>query len=556
MHHTTRHLSNLNLLRVHVRSSPSSPKSFPNESNFPTISGNVAEREESENFEKMMNVLALSLVLTSLVTAGVFSPTPEKSNQRDVIVKEGHRVVMVEYEKLGDGNTKVVISPEDAHLSHQAATPTKSAVDDAKEKIKEAASSAPNSGQGLSGDSDPQQDAGHSHTPGARELVCDAYGKCKHKIASAIGMTKEKVAEKAQEVSDKAYEVEEDAKEAVSEAIGKVKDTGGHKLHDAANKAQDKAHQAKETASQKARDYCEGVTETAKNVKDADTGTPKILCEHIERNVSSKVESAKGPVREKAKQAEQMAEEAADNVKGGARRVNEEGRKCLNGILGRGRDVLHYAITIALSRETMDSLMGLVNLLGFSTAFGMCVWVTFVSSNVLAGALPRQQFGMLQSKIYPVYFKAMAYAVGVALVGHLLTQRRRMFSSTFEILQGWNLLVSLLMVLANLLYLEPRATKVMFERMKMEKEEGRGTHGLDHAEPSGSVNRSTEPETCMASSTTGAGRQEDAAKKSQIIRMNEILKKLNTYSSFLNVLTLMALTWHLAYLGQRLHSVR
>ncbi|KAK2970913.1 hypothetical protein RJ640_007604 [Escallonia rubra] len=504
----------------------------------------------------MMNVLALSLVLTSLVTAGVFSPSPEKPNQRDIIVKEGHRVVMVEYEKKGDGNTKVVISPEDAHFSHQAATPIKSSVEDAKEKIKETASSAPNSGHGLSGDSDTKQDGGHSHTPGARELVCDAYGKCKHKIASAIGMTKEKVAEKAQEVSDKAHEVEEDAKEAVSEPMGKVKDTVSHKVHDAANKAQDKTQQAKETVSRKARDYSEAVTKTAKNIKDADTDTPKILGEHIERNVSSKVESAKGPVREKAKQAEQMAEEAADTVKAGARRVKEEGRKSLNDILGRGRDVLHYAITTALSRETMDYLMGVVNLLGFSTAFGMCVWVTFVSSYVLADALPRQQFGMLQSKIYPVYFKAMAYAVGVALVGHLLSQRRRMFSSTFEILQGWNLLASLMMVLANLLYLEPRATKVMFERMKMEKEEGRGIDGLDHAEPSSSVDRCTEPATCTVSTTTGAGRQEYAAKKSQIIRMNEKLKKLNTYSSFLNVLTLMALTWHLAYLGQRLQSVR
>ncbi|KAK3006423.1 hypothetical protein RJ639_017148, partial [Escallonia herrerae] len=437
----------------------------------------------------MMNVLALSLVLTSLVTAGVFSPSPEKANQRDIIVKEGHRVVTVEYEKIGDGNTKVVISPEDAQLLHQAATPTKSAAEDAKEKIKEAVSGAPNLGHGLSGVSKTQQDGGHCHTPGARELVCDAYGKCKHKIASAIGMTKEKVAEKAQEVSDKAYEVEEDAKEAVSEAMGKVKDTVSHKLHDAADKAQDKAQQAKETASRKARDYCEGVTETAKNVKDADTGTPKILGEDIERNVSSKVESAKVPVREKAKQAEQMAEEAADTVKAGARRVKEEGRKSLNDILGRGWDVLHYAITTALSLETMDSLMGVIHLLGLSTAFGTCVWVTFVSSYVLAGALPRQQFGMLQSKIYPVYFKAMAYAIGVALVGHLLSQRRRMFSSTFEILQGWNLLASLMMVLANLLYLEPRASKVMFEQMKMEKEEGRGTDGLDYAEPRASVDR-------------------------------------------------------------------
>ncbi|KAE8673041.1 hypothetical protein F3Y22_tig00111817pilonHSYRG00032 [Hibiscus syriacus] len=34
------------------------------------------------------------------------------------------------------------------------------------------------------------------------------------------------------------------------------------------------------------------------------------------------------------------------------------------------------------------------------------------------------------------------------------------------------------MVLVNALYLEPKATKLMFERMKMEKEGGRGRPGF------------------------------------------------------------------------------
>lgn len=47
---------------------------------------------------------------------------------------------------------------------------------------------------------------------------------------------------------------------------------------------------------------------------------------------------------------------------------------------------------------------------------------------------------------------------------------------------------------------------------------------------------------------------EQVAARAQIVELSERLKKLNAYSSFLNILTLMHLTWHLVYLGQHLHS--
>lgn len=46
---------------------------------------------------------------------------------------------------------------------------------------------------------------------------------------------------------------------------------------------------------------------------------------------------------------------------------------------------------------------------------------------------------------------------------------------------------------------------------------------------------------------------EQVAARAQIVELSERLKKLNAYSSFLNILTLMHLTWHLVYLGQHLH---
>jgi hypothetical protein len=109
------------------------------------------------------------------------------------------------------------------------------------------------------------------------------------------------------------------------------------------------------------------------------------------------------------------------------------------------------------SAEVARTATAVMHLMGFAAAFGACVWVTFLSSHVLAAALPRQQLGVLQSKLYPVYFRAMACAVGLALAAHLLGAER---SSLAARAQSFNLFAALGLVLANMLLLEPKATKV------------------------------------------------------------------------------------------------
>lgn len=64
----------------------------------------------------------------------------------------------------------------------------------------------------------------------------------------------------------------------------------------------------------------------------------------------------------------------------------------------------------------------------------------------------------------------------------------------------------------------------MFERMKAEKEDGRG----------------------------GERTNNEQELRWKLEKLSERLSKLNTYSSWLNILTLMSLTWHFVYLGQRL----
>lgn len=103
----------------------------------------------------------------------------------------------------------------------------------------------------------------------------------------------------------------------------------------------------------------------------------------------------------------------------------------------------------------------------------------------------------------------------------------------------------------------------MFERLKLEKEEGKGRDVADLTpEPmppvSVAATTTTTRTTAEANSsgrrtTVAAARMaEQEAVKSKMAKLNGRLKNLNTYSSFCNVLTLMGLTWHLVFLAQRL----
>ncbi|KAI9200803.1 hypothetical protein LWI28_013353 [Acer negundo] len=406
----------------------------------------------------MINLLALFLVVSSLVSAGVWSPTPEKQQQEDVIVKQGHRVVVVEYDQQGQHHTKVSISPE-----HE----------DLKPEI--------------------------SSTRGSDQLICDAYGKCTHRIATAIGKAKDKVSE---------------AKES------------------AMHKAQNVKEGAKQTAAGIAEDFKEGANESLSKAKSA-TKETKDIGEDLARNLTNQVREVRDSFVEKAKEAKQGSEHAAKRVQSSLHNVFDKIGRHLNGLIsGLG--------------GAMNGLMGMMNLLGFATAYGMCVWVTFISSYVLAGALPRQQFGIVQSKIYPVYFRAMAASIGLALLGHTLP---RLFKTKADMFQAANLLGSLLTVLSNSMYLEPRATKVMFERMKVEKEEGRGREDIVPE-----TSRAAETAT-TTTRTDPQDNPEQEVVRSKLSRLSERLKKLNTYSSILNILTLMSLSLHLVYLGWRLDRV-
>jgi hypothetical protein len=125
----------------------------------------------------------------------------------------------------------------------------------------------------------------------------------------------------------------------------------------------------------------------------------------------------------------------------------------------------------------------------------------------------------------------------------------------------------------------------MLERMKVEKEEGRGRDLADIVDPpavtvaSMATNAArasraeaaaaaapataaytTTPVAVDGAATTAKAKSRTATagdpemSKSRVVRLSKRLKQLNSYSSLCNALSLMSLTWHIVHLARRLNA--
>ncbi|XP_047063131.1 uncharacterized protein LOC124670700 [Lolium rigidum] len=573
----------------------------------------------------MINVVAVCLVLSTLAAAGVWSPAPPapavQQQQAEHVLREGRRVVIVEYERElphtpGHGAAKEtrVLYPhgardggeaEDGSLSDKAREAVSEAADKAsgvaeegKEKLYNAKESTTGkvfgavrrckdrlcgAAKGAEDGASRVKEGAEDAVRGAGETLSGAKDRAEDTVLDAASGAKEAAATARDKVAGAAGEAKEKAAHIKDGAAGTVRNAK-HKVSEAAGEAKEKASQVKDKAA-------ETVTNAKGKVSEA-AGEAKEKASHVKDKAADTVTSAKGKVSEAAKnakdkasdiaeRAEDYAEDAAESAAEKVARAEEvakakagEVSKNLTDILRRAREVASDAGAYLLGApmEAARTAMAMMHLLGFAIAYGTCVWVTFVSSHVLAAALPRQQLGVVQSKLYPVYFRAMAYCIGLALAAHVLGRERGSFAARA---QSFNLLSALGLVLANMLLLEPKATKVMFERMKVEKEEGRGRDMADIIDPP-AVTVATAATTTTTTTPTAAGARIPvdgtatvrAAKttttkspvtapdaemaKSKVVSLSKRLKQLNGYSSLCNVLSLMALTWHLVHLARRL----
>ncbi|CAM6129443.1 unnamed protein product [Calypogeia fissa] len=161
----------------------------------------------------------------------------------------------------------------------------------------------------------------------------------------------------------------------------------------------------------------------------------------------------------------------------------------------------------------------------FCSVYGSSLWVTFLSGYLLARSIPRQQFGFVQSRVFPAYLRVAATGQAVCLV-LLMIRHPWSKADRDEKLQHLDLLTVLVLTLVNIFFLEPAATKAMFQKLKTEKEEGRGQDGF-------------------------AG-SEDAETKARMAKIDNKLSNFHAYSSMANLLSLIGMTWHLWHLSGRL----
>ncbi|CAF3309259.1 unnamed protein product [Rotaria socialis] len=101
------------------------------------------------------------------------------------------------------------------------------------------------------------------------------------------------------------------------------------------------------------------------------------------------------------------------------------------------------------------------HLLSYASVTGITLWHSFIGGPVAFKTLPRQQFGLLQSKLFPIYFSLQTVLNGICL----LTTSNRNGRIIF--------IIGLVCGLLNLAIVGPWTTKIMNERHKVEKEEGK-----------------------------------------------------------------------------------
>lgn len=125
------------------------------------------------------------------------------------------------------------------------------------------------------------------------------------------------------------------------------------------------------------------------------------------------------------------------------------------------------AATVAAAAKSTSFLpaagLGFAHVLTYSFWAGTLMWTSFVFGIVAFKNLPRQTFGHLQSKLFPLYF-TLSTAAPTLLLATLHYATGGAIPQKQLVLLGISAVSSLL----NLFVVEPLATKVMFERYELE----------------------------------------------------------------------------------------
>jgi len=132
-----------------------------------------------------------------------------------------------------------------------------------------------------------------------------------------------------------------------------------------------------------------------------------------------------------------------------------------------------------LSIATVLSLFnpGGLYLVAYGFLFGMSVWISFFGGVIAYKTLPRPQFGALQHKTFPIYFVISlglaSTLLGLWTVNHPVVQTHYANPLVADVAQAYILVLVLLSQGSNYFIVGPLTSKTMFERMRLEKDEGK-----------------------------------------------------------------------------------
>lgn len=211
-------------------------------------------------------------------------------------------------------------------------------------------------------------------------------------------------------------------------------------------KAKDTLGSAAETTSEKASQATNNVYDTAGRAKDQTVDAASRAKDAVVNTGNRAKDSVKDMTRQSEKTASDYSQKGKESLGAGAAAIG--------------------ARTSAKSGR-FSRVLSFLHLLAYAVTFGSAVWMTFISGRILSRSIPREQFRNVQTKMFPYFLKFMvsgeaAVALLYALMGGISSK--------------W--LFGLLLLVAatayNAFVLEPKTTKIYLERLRMEKEEGRG----------------------------------------------------------------------------------
>ncbi|KAL0993012.1 hypothetical protein UPYG_G00102150 [Umbra pygmaea] len=160
------------------------------------------------------------------------------------------------------------------------------------------------------------------------------------------------------------------------------------------------------------------------------------------------------------------------------------------------------SVTMATEGEPTD-LVKVLHLLVLSFGWGMQLWVSFIAGFALVKQVTRHTFGLVQSKLFPVYFYCLLGSNFISLAVYAVYHPRELLD-WHESLQMALYFVAVIMAGLNAQWFGPSATEVMLKIHEVEVEHGLGNQvGLGSQKEAYSKLREQDPKYKAYKSTFG-----------------------------------------------------